>query len=104
MLPVFLVHGAVVETYLGATPTGDGYAAPVTVAGFLDDGDVLVKTANGEERVQATRFYAPADKADLFKPESRVTVDGRVAQVSKVRLRVAGAMFDLVSHIEVELT
>lgn len=104
MLTNFEVHTASVETYTGATPTGDGYAAAVPVPGLLDDGLVRVQGANGEELVQRTRFYARIKYVDVFKPESRVTVNGRVGQVSKVRRREAGAMFGLVEHIEVELT
>ena len=104
MLTNFEVHSASVETYTGVTPTGDGYAAPVPVPGLLDDGLVRVQGANGEELVQRTRFYARIKYVDVFKPESRVTVNGRVGQVSKVRRREAGALFGLVEHIEVELT
>jgi hypothetical protein len=104
VLSNFEVHSASVETYTGATPTGDGYADPVTVPGLLDDGLVRVQGANGEQLVQQTRFYARVEYADVFKPESRVTVNGRVGQVSEVRRREAGAMFGLVEHLEIELT
>lgn len=104
MLPQFLQHIASVETYTGATPTGDGYAAPVDVLGLLDDGLVRVQSAQGEQLVQQSRFYARTQDADKFLPESRVTVNGRVAQVTRTRLREAGAMWSLVAHVEVELT
>jgi hypothetical protein len=104
VLTNFEVHSASVETYTGATPTGDGYSAAVTVPGLLDDGLVRLQGVNGEQLVQRTNFYARVEYADVFKPESRVTVNGRVGQVSRVRRREAGAMFGLVEHIEVELT
>ena len=104
MLTNFEVHSASVETYTGSTPTGDGYAAAVTVPGLLDDGLVRVRGANGEELVQQVRFYARLQYADVFKPESRVTVNGRVAQVTRVRRREAGGEFALVEHVEVQLS
>jgi hypothetical protein len=104
MIAAFNVHTASVETYTGATPTGDGYAAPVDVPGFLDDGLVRVQSSAGEQLVEQTHFYAEPQYAPLFVPESRVTVNGRATQVTQVRRRDGGAMFGLVAHVEVELT
>ena len=104
MMGLFKVHTAVVETYTGATPTGDGYAAPVTVKGLYDDGLVRVQTAAGEELVQKSRFYADVADHDKFTPESRVTVNGRSSQVTVVHRREAGQTWQQVEHLEVELT
>ena len=104
MQQLFRTHTAIVETYTGATPTGDGYAAPVTVQGFYDDGLVRVQSAQGEQLVQKSRFFTDVDQHATFTPESRVTVNGRSSQVTVVHRREAGSMWALVAHIEVELT
>lgn len=103
MLSLWKVHTASVETFTGPTPTGDGYAAAVDVEGFFDEGLVRVRDANGEQLVQQSRFFAEPEDAPKFTPESRVTVNGRVAQVASTRLREAGGLFALVAHIEVVL-
>ena len=98
----FFVHTATVESFTGAGPTGDTYAAPVTLKGFLDDGVVLVRTSAGEQLVQKTIWFGPLSDAAAFVPESRVTIDGRAAQVSAIRRRDGGSMH-LPDHIEVDL-
>lgn len=104
MLDLFKQHTASVETYTGATPTGDGYAAPVTVQGFYDDGLVRVQSAQGEQLVQKSRFFTDVEHVAKFTPESRFTISGRSSQVTVVHRREAGAVWGLVEHIEVELT
>lgn len=104
ILDLVFVHTAVVETFTGAGPSGDTYAAPVVVRGFLDDGIVRVQTSAGEELVQKSVFYAPLAEAARFVPESRVTINGRAAEVTTVRLRAGGPLFGAVEHVEVDLT
>jgi hypothetical protein len=101
-ISVFWVHTAAVETFTGAGPTGDTYAASVDVKGFLDDGVVLVRTSAGEQLVQKSIFYAALSDADKFVPESRITVNGKSSQVSTVRRRDGGSL-GLPDHIEVDL-
>jgi len=101
-ISVFWVHTATVETFLGAGPTGDTYAAAVVLKGFLDDGVVLVRTSAGEQLVQKTIWFGPLSDAASFVPESRVTVDGRASQVSAIRRRDSGSL-NLPDHIEVDL-
>lgn len=110
-LSVFWIHTATVETFTGAGPTGDTYAAPVVVKGFLDDGVVLVRTSAGEQLEQKTIFYAPPTFTvgtvpyvswDVFVPESRVTVNGRACQVSARRSRDSGSL-NLPDHVEIDL-
>lgn len=98
----FFVHTATVETYTGAGPTGDTYAAAVAKKGLLDDGVVLVRTSAGEQLVQKTIWYGPLTDAAAFPPQSRVTVNGRAVQVSAVRRRDSGTL-GLPDHIEVDL-
>lgn len=98
----FFTQTATVETFLGAGPKGDLYAAPVTVSGFLDDGVVLEASERGEQLVQRTKFYCDLTHADVFKPESRVTVNDRACQVNYVRRRDASG-FGGPSHLEVDL-
>ena len=102
-ISVFFVHTASVETFLGAGPTGDTYAAPVDVKGLLDDGIVRVQTSTGEQLEQKSIFYAALTDAAKFVPESRITVNGRAVQVTAVRRRDGDAV-GLPSHVEVEFT
>ena len=101
-ISAFFIHTATVETFTGAGPTGDTYAAAVVKKGFLDDGVVLVRTAAGEQLVQKTIWFGPLSDAAAFVPESRVTVNGRAVQVSAIRRRDSGAL-GLPDHIEADL-
>ena len=101
-LSVLFVHTASVETWLGAGAYGDTYAAPVSVAGLLDDGVVLVRTGTSEQLEQKSIFYAALSDAAKFVPDSRVTVNGRAAWVSAVRRRDGGSL-GLPDHVEVDL-
>lgn len=103
MLGMFKVHTVSVETFTGPTPTGDGYSPPVDVQGLFDEGLVRVRDAHGEQLVQQSRFYAEVADASKFTPESKVTVNGRTAQVDSARIRQAGGLFALVEHVEVIL-
>ena len=97
------VHTASVETFLGSGPTGDLYAAPVTVKGFLDDGVMRqVVSGGGEVQVAQTKFYCALSDASKFTPESRVTVNSRVTQVNELHRRDADG-FGGPSHTEVDL-
>ena len=102
-ISVFFVHSATVETFAGTGSYGDTYAAPVVVKGFLDDGVVLVRTGTSEQLEQKSIFYAALADADKFVPQSRITVNGRIAWVSAVRRRDGGSL-GLPDHIEVDLT
>lgn len=93
---------ATTQPYLGAGPGGDLYGPGVTVKGFLDDGVVLERTAQGEQLVSRTKFYCDLSHAASFTPESRVVVNGRPWQVEAVRLRDATG-FGGPSHLEVDL-
>jgi hypothetical protein len=102
-LSMFFTMSADVETFLGSGPTGDRYAAPVTVKGFLDDGIVRqVGSGGAEVQVSQTKFYCALSDASKFTPESRVTVNGRPTQVNYVRRRDADG-FGGPSHTEVDL-
>ena len=102
LAPLFFTMTAQVEPFLGAGPAGDLYDDPVTVAGFLDDGVVLERTAQGEQLVSRTKWYCALSEAESFAPESRVTVNGRPWQVEAVRRRDASG-FGGPSHLEVDL-
>jgi hypothetical protein len=94
---------ATVEPFLGAGPNGDEYGSAVTVRGFLDDGDVLVRGSQGEQLVSTAKFYCDLSWADVFTNESRVTVNGDEDQVTKVRRRDADG-FGGPSHLEIDLS
>ena len=98
------LHTASVQTYLGAGPTGDTYAASVDVKGFLDDGIIRVQSSAGEQLEQKSIFYAALSDAAVFVDESRVTVNGRACQVTGVRRRDGGASpLSAAGHVEVDL-
>lgn len=101
-IAAFFIHTATVETFLGAGPSGDMYAAPVDVKGFLDDGIVRVQSSAGEQLEQKSVLYAALSDAAVFVNESRVTVNGRACQVTAVRRRDGGSL-GLPDHVEVEL-
>jgi hypothetical protein len=68
------------------THTGDGPKGPIytdqTVEGVLvEETAVLVTDSTGNQRQSTTTLYVPVEKADAFKPESVVTIGGRVARV-----------------------
>ena len=102
-ISAFWIHTATVETFTGAGPTGDTYAAPVAVKGFLDDGIIRVQSSAGEQLEQKSIFYAALTDAAKFVDESRVTVNGRACQVTGVRRRDGGSL-GLPDHVEVDLT
>ena len=104
MLGQWLVHSASVETYLGAGPRGDTYAAAVSVPGLLDDGLIRQQNAQGEQLVESTRFYTTLAYIDVVTVKSRVTVNGHNGIVTRIRRREAGSMFAAVEHLEVELS
>jgi len=101
-ISVFFIHTAVVETFIGTGAYGDTYAAARDVKGFLDDGVVLVRTGTSEQLEQKSIFYAALSDADKFVPQSRITVNGRVALVSTIRRRDGGSL-GLPDHIEIDL-
>lgn len=101
------VHTASVQTFTGATDTGDGYAAAVNVVGFFDDGLMLNQSAtdsgHGDVVEGASVFFVDLADQSKFVPESRVTIGGRSMQVIVVKAREGGGVFDPVEHVEVHL-
>lgn len=104
LTPLMTMHSASVETLTGPSPTGDLFAAPVVVPGFLDDTQALAPAPGGTQLVSQTKFYAAADRAALFTPGSRVACNGRVMHVSDVHRRDGSGVFAAVAHVEVDLT
>ena len=97
-------HKVIVETYLGAGPRGDTYAAPVEVRCFLDRGEVVERTANAETTEHPSRIYARPGLASVLVPKSRVTLpDGDRARVAKALVRDGGALLRAAAHVEVTL-
>lgn len=72
---------ATVQTYTGTGTTGPKYAAEVTVPCFVNDRRQLVRSGSGDEVVSETTLYAPLASLPTFTPQSKVTVNGRIAQV-----------------------
>lgn len=103
VIEAFFVHTAEVQTFKGTGPRGDLYGDAVHVACFLDDGAVLTPVAGGEQMASKTVLFAALSDADKFVPQSRVTCNGRAAQVVTVRRRDSGPL-GLPDHVEVDLT
>lgn len=80
----FYVHTVTVETFTGQGAAGPVYAAPVTVAGYLDGKTILVRSQDGEQVVSGAQFYCALADGAKFTPDSRVTAGGRAAQVITV--------------------
>jgi hypothetical protein len=99
---MFFTQSASVETFGGSGANGDIFAAAVVIAGHLDDGQQWETTETGQQVVSRTKFYTRLAHADLFTPESRVTVNGRTATVVTARLRNADG-YGGPSHLEVDL-
>ena len=98
------MHTVTVSTYLGSTFTGDSYAAPVDVAGFLDDGVIVQEASGAAQQLAKTTFFTSIDNAALFAPESKVTANGHDMQVDQIRRRDGGGMLAPVTHLEVDLS
>lgn len=77
----FYVHTVTVETFQGVGAAGDVYAAPVTVPGFLEGKNVLVRDAAGQQVVAASTLYCSVADGARFTPDSKVTTGGRVSHV-----------------------
>jgi hypothetical protein len=98
----FYVHTAQVETWEGAGAYGDVYAAPVTVNCFAEDKIQLVRAKDGQQVVSGSTLYMAAPDGDLFVPDSRVTVDGRVSYVITQNTNDAPGL-DLPEHAAITL-
>ena len=98
----FWVHTIMVETFEGTGASGDVYAVPQYVAGFLEGKNLMVRSAAGNEVLASSRFFTDSTYADLFTPDSRVTIDGRVSYVISQNRNDSGAL-NLPDHSEIYL-
>lgn len=98
--PWLLRHTVVVEPYEQEGPFGPEYGDAVTVRSFVDDRTQKILDNTGEEIVARTVIYMPL--ATVCPPGSRVTVNGRQAQVLAA-LRRDGGGLPVPDHLEVAL-
>lgn len=98
------MHSASVEPYLGSSPSGPRYGAPVTVPGLLDDGLMQTPEAGGAQLVSKTTFYTDLANVDSFPVNSRLTCNGRKMVVTQVRRRDGSWILAGASHLEVDCT
>lgn len=70
-----------VRSFSGETAYGPSYADPVDVACNVDAKRRLVRSSDGEQVVSEVTLHAHPEAADLFTPESQVTVLGKETQV-----------------------
>lgn len=105
--PIFQIQTVSVETYTGAGPTGDTWAAPVVALGLYVAGMVDQKESGGTERVERSSFYGSIEDAAKFPPRSKVTYAGRVSYVDQVFIHDDGddvtGPFAGLAHIQVVL-
>jgi hypothetical protein len=100
----FFVHSASVELFLGTSGYGvDSFSPPTVVAGFADDARKVVRDSEGQEVVSESTFYTLPANASLFGPDSRVTINGNISRVIKMRLNTSGGL-GLPDHCVVTLT
>lgn len=99
----WLVHTVTVEPQVGEGAYGDSYGPPVQVRCFRDDARQVVRNASGAEVVSETTLYCKLDRADVFPPDSRVTLtDGSVSYVVLTKRRDDGGM-GAPQHLEVTM-
>lgn len=98
----FWVHTIMVETFEGVGASGDVYSVPQYVAGFLEGTNVLVRDAAGQEVVAGSTFYTDAAYSEIFTPDTRVTIDGRVSYVISQNRNDSGGL-KLPDHTMVRL-
>jgi hypothetical protein len=91
-LQEFWVHTIMVETFEGTGAMGDVYAVPQYVDGLLEGKVILVRDAAGQQVVSSSQFYTDAANTDVFAPDSRVTVDGRISYVISQNRADSGRM------------
>lgn len=105
--PAFALQTVTVETYKGAGPVGDTWAAPVTAAGLYVGGMVDQKESGGTELVERSSFYGSIEDASKFVPRSRVTYAGRTSYVDQLFIHDDGddltSAFAGLAHIQVVL-
>jgi len=98
----FWVHTIMVETFEGVGASGDVYAVPQYVAGFLEGKNITVRDASGNMVTAGSTFYTDSAYADLFTPDTRVTVDGRVSYVITQNRNDSGSL-GLPDHTMVQI-
>ncbi|MFI6909882.1 hypothetical protein ACIBKY_52080 [Nonomuraea sp. NPDC050394] len=100
-IPAWLLrHTVEVEPHEGEGPFGPEYGNAVTVKCFVDDKLQKILDNTGEEIVARTVIYMPLDTT--CPVGSRVTVNGRKAQVLAA-LRRDGGGLPTPDHLEVAL-
>lgn len=94
-------HSITVEAYEGAGAYGPVYAAPVTVACFLDEQTRMVRAGDGTQVTSSSTAYADLDT--VAPAQSRVTLpDSRQTTVIAALRRDGGAL-PVPSHLEIQL-
>ncbi|MFB4276043.1 hypothetical protein ACBJ59_12165 [Nonomuraea sp. MTCD27] len=100
-IPAWLYrHTVQIEPWEGEGPVGPEYGDAVTVACFVDDRLQKILDNEGAEVVARTVIYMPLDT--VCPPGSRVTFNGRAAQVLAA-LRRDGGGLPVPDHLEVAL-
>jgi len=104
-LDEFMVHTTSVRTLTGTGGMGSTFAAPVTVACFIDDKRRLVRAPDASQVVSESALYdVDLTHAGIYQPGSEVDVpSGRTATIITTAVHTSGDL-DLPDHIEVALT
>lgn len=98
----FWVHSVTVKRHAGAGPSGDIYAAPEAITGFVDHTARLITTPTGEQITATATLLAPAGTAPI-PPRSVVTLPGGIsARVLTWTAHTAPGL-DLPEYVEVTL-
>jgi hypothetical protein len=99
------VNTVTVEQYLGVgANAASKFAAPASVACWVEDGNKLIRDSQGAEVVSSAAIHGPLDQAALFPVGSKVTVNGRTSRVLTLDRLDATGLAAGASHFVAHLT
>jgi len=100
-----LIHESIVETYLGASGSGEQYAEPISLDCYVEDEPRLIRDQTGAEVVSSTTVIYDLDEVtvDALRVQSLVTVFGRTSTVLTVGRGDTAGQYNAVEHLEVTL-
>lgn len=98
------VHAGTIETYAGSGPSGDVYAAPVTVACWVEGETRQVTNSKGVEVTSMSVVRGPLTDKDLFTPGSKFTYGTMTGVVATRQWFDSGSLDMGLDHYEARLS
>lgn len=103
-IAIFFTANVVIEQYLGTDSAGvDLFAAPITVKGYQEGQQTLVRNADGEQVVANGRIFTYLSAQTAANPNARVTVDGGLSSRVIVSNPFDGPGLRLPTHLVISL-